>query len=83
MKKKLILGFVAAMFAAVTVVNTNLAMKVYNGDATLESIAVMAQASGDVEVIVGPFCAWTSDKVCHEETIGNTKITLRGVRQYN
>ena len=47
MKKKLILGFVAVLFAAVTVVNTNLAMKVYNGDATLESIAVMAQAQSE------------------------------------
>jgi hypothetical protein len=44
MKKKLILGFVAAMFAAVTLVNINLAMKVYNGDVSLESITVMAQA---------------------------------------
>ena len=52
MKKKLILGFVAALFAAVTVVNTNLAMKVYNGDATLESIAVMAQASKEGETII-------------------------------
>jgi hypothetical protein len=49
MKKKLILGVAAAMFTAITMVNINLAMKVYNGDVSLESIAIMAQAqsSGD------------------------------------
>jgi hypothetical protein len=47
MKKKLILGFAATMFAAITMVNINLAMKVYSGDVTLESIAVMAQASSE------------------------------------
>ena len=47
MKKKLILGFAAAMFAAITMVNINLAMKAYNNDVSLESIAVMAQAAVD------------------------------------
>jgi SNF family Na+-dependent transporter len=47
MKKKLIIGFAATMFAAITMVNINLAMKAYNGDASLESIAVMAQAGNE------------------------------------
>ena len=75
------------MFAAVTVVNTNLAMKVYNGDATLERLVVMAQASTEEttpKVEVGPFCAWTSNDICIREpnSSGTGETIVRGVAQY-
>ncbi len=73
MKKKLIIGIIASLFAVATVFNMGLLNFNKQSDATLEAIAVMTRANSEDDTK----CAYRNET--HTEVFGQTvKVCVSG-----
>ncbi len=78
MKKKVIFAVATGLFALAMVFNMNVLQSNSAGDVSLESIAVMAQASG--ESSTGCWCRHTSTYFCCMDYVGGRVLIFTGDR---